>query len=345
MSPIRRLAAGWAAGATLMPTLSGSVREGGSGSCRGAAAAEPTQCVSASGCGSLAHSIPGSAERRRVELPTWNRGSDHCPAAAGRDVRHRARGARLGGRRPGRAAAWVTIGRGEAAPIDRYDETPESARAFIAEHASLLGDDPFALEEIGARLGEIPGEHAAKAALDAALHDLQGKLLGVPVWRLLGLPRVGPPTSWTIWLGDPDDMARRTERRGGEVQAPQAEARRRRRPRCRARPRGPVADGATAAGRRQRMVVARRGARGDPAARRAGCRVRRAAAPRRRPRRRGAEGALADPDLRRRGLPHARAMSPAAPRSPTGSTSSSRSREASARRSGWPTLPALSGSA
>ena len=36
-------------------------------------------------------------------------------------------------------------------------------------------------------------------------------MLGVPVWKLLGLPRSGPPTSWTIWLGDPDDMARRTE--------------------------------------------------------------------------------------------------------------------------------------
>jgi L-alanine-DL-glutamate epimerase-like enolase superfamily enzyme len=107
------------------------------------------------------------------------------------------------------------VGRGEAAPIDRYDETPESARAFIEEHASLIGDDPFALEEIGDRLADVPGEHAAKAALDGALHDLQGKLLGVPVWRLLGLPRVGPPTSWTIWLGDPDDMARRTERVAG----------------------------------------------------------------------------------------------------------------------------------
>ena len=104
------------------------------------------------------------------------------------------------------------VGRGEAAPIERYDETPASAIAFIEEHGALVGDDPFALEEIGTRLAEIPGEHAAKAALDGALHDLQGKLLGVPVWRLLGLPRVGPPTSWTIWLGDPDDMARRTEK-------------------------------------------------------------------------------------------------------------------------------------
>ena len=107
------------------------------------------------------------------------------------------------------------VGRGEAAPIDRYDETPQSAAAFVEAHGSLVGDDPFALEEIGFRLGEIPGEHAAKSALDAALHDLQGKLLGVPVWRLLGLPRLGPPTSWTIWLGDPDDMARRTEQVAG----------------------------------------------------------------------------------------------------------------------------------
>ncbi len=106
-------------------------------------------------------------------------------------------------------------GRGEAAPIERYSESPASALSFVREHGHLLGDDPFALEEIGARLAEVPGEQAAKAALDAALHDLQGKLLGVPVWRLLGLPRTGPPTSWTIWLGDPDDMARRTERVAG----------------------------------------------------------------------------------------------------------------------------------
>ena len=102
-------------------------------------------------------------------------------------------------------------GYGEAAPIERYSETAASSLAFVEAHSDLLGDDPFALEEIGSRLDEAGHEQAAKAAIDAALHDLQGKLLGVPTWRLLGLPRTGPPTSWTVWLGDPDDMARRAE--------------------------------------------------------------------------------------------------------------------------------------
>ena len=102
-------------------------------------------------------------------------------------------------------------GFGEATPIERYDESAESALAVVQEAEELLGEDAFALEAIEARLAERPGEQAAKAALDAALHDLCGKVTGLPVWRLLGLERGGPPTSWTIWLGDPDDMARRAE--------------------------------------------------------------------------------------------------------------------------------------
>ena len=101
-------------------------------------------------------------------------------------------------------------GLGEAQPADHYGESVESAQAYVEEHPELLGDDPFALEEVMERLPAR--EFAARAALDAALHDLQGKLLGQPVWRLLGLRRSGPPTSWTVWLGDPDDMARRAEK-------------------------------------------------------------------------------------------------------------------------------------
>jgi L-alanine-DL-glutamate epimerase-like enolase superfamily enzyme len=100
-------------------------------------------------------------------------------------------------------------GFGEGQPADRYDESVDSAMAYVERHAHLVGDDPFALEGVMERLPAH--EFAARAAIDAALHDLQGKLLGQPVWRLLGLQRGGPPTSWTVWLGDPDDMGRRAE--------------------------------------------------------------------------------------------------------------------------------------
>jgi L-alanine-DL-glutamate epimerase-like enolase superfamily enzyme len=99
-------------------------------------------------------------------------------------------------------------GFGEGAPYDRYGETAETALQWLAEVDP--GDDPFALDELGDTLP--PGQFAARAALDGALHDLQGKLAGLPVHRLLGLRGAGPPTSWTVWLGDPDDMARRTEK-------------------------------------------------------------------------------------------------------------------------------------
>jgi L-Ala-D/L-Glu epimerase len=107
-------------------------------------------------------------------------------------------------------------GYGEAAPIERYGESAASAQAYVEEHADALGDDPFALDEIFDRLPRR--EFAARAAIDAALHDLCGKLAGVPVWRFLGLRRTGPPTSWTVWLGDPDDMARRAERAAARFQ-------------------------------------------------------------------------------------------------------------------------------
>ncbi|HXV34868.1 MAG TPA: dipeptide epimerase [Gaiellaceae bacterium] len=112
---------------------------------------------------------------------------------------------------------WVELahegatGFGEAQPQEHYHESVAEAEAFLDEAAGLLGDDPFALEAVGSRLAELPGNFAAKAAVDAALHDLAGKLVGEPTWRLLGLERGGPPTSWTVWLGDPDDMARRAE--------------------------------------------------------------------------------------------------------------------------------------
>ena len=100
-------------------------------------------------------------------------------------------------------------GFGEATPQEVYDESIESAKAYAEAVAPDLGDDPFALEVVMERLP--PVQYAARAAIDAALHDLCGKLLGEPVWRLLGLERTGPPTAFTIGLAEPDAMARKAE--------------------------------------------------------------------------------------------------------------------------------------
>ncbi len=66
----------------------------------------------------------------------------------------------------------------------------------------LLGSDPFNLEEILACVkAEIGGASCLLAGLDMALHDLCGKLLGIPVYRWLGLnPGRTPLNSYTIGL-------------------------------------------------------------------------------------------------------------------------------------------------
>jgi L-alanine-DL-glutamate epimerase-like enolase superfamily enzyme len=109
-----------------------------------------------------------------------------------------------------------TIGFGEATPIYYRGETAESALAFLCDEApALAGDDPFALEAIQRRLRARPGEQAAKAALDAALHDWIGKRLGQPVWRLLGLEPAAQPTSYTIAIDTLEGTRRRARRARG----------------------------------------------------------------------------------------------------------------------------------
>src|SRR5206468_10062114 len=75
--------------------------------------------------------------------------------------------------------------------------------------APHLPRDPFDLE--GAEdcfRGVAPTQTAAaRAALSAALHDLCGKRLGQPLWRLWGLdPRKAPRSSFTIGLGTPGQL-------------------------------------------------------------------------------------------------------------------------------------------
>ena len=102
-------------------------------------------------------------------------------------------------------------GLGEAAPDGYYGESLESMLACVSLFAGNLGDDPFAIEDILNRLDEIIGLNpSAKAAVDMALYDLVGKVLNVPVYKLLGLnPQHTPHTSFTLGIDTPENMAKK----------------------------------------------------------------------------------------------------------------------------------------
>jgi len=103
------------------------------------------------------------------------------------------------------------IGYGEAAPDEFYGENVETVLACIAKFASNLGDDPFALEDILSNLEHlIRLNPSARAAVDMALYDLVGKILGVPVYKLLGLnPAHAAHTSFTLGIDSPTNMAKK----------------------------------------------------------------------------------------------------------------------------------------
>jgi L-Ala-D/L-Glu epimerase len=104
------------------------------------------------------------------------------------------------------------IGRGEGAPDDRYGESVEAARGFIDRSRELLGDDPLALEAIEERLRARRGSVVGCCAVECALHDLAGKLMGQPTWRLLGLADRTPETSYTIGIDSIEGTADRARR-------------------------------------------------------------------------------------------------------------------------------------
>ena len=91
-------------------------------------------------------------------------------------------------------------GLGEATPIERYGESLDTVAAYFKSH-ELRAADPFLLDELLSP--EIPA--AARAGLDLALHDLIGKLLGIPLYQYFGLdPARTPVTSFTIGISDPE---------------------------------------------------------------------------------------------------------------------------------------------
>lgn len=90
-------------------------------------------------------------------------------------------------------------GLGESAPLERYGEDVPSVIAGLERVA--LGDDPYLLDRLLA--GLTP---AQRCGLDVALHDLIGKDVERPLWRLFGLdPALTPRTSFTIGIATIDE--------------------------------------------------------------------------------------------------------------------------------------------
>lgn len=95
-------------------------------------------------------------------------------------------------------------GYGEASLPPYLEETQESVMNFLNSLDLGQFHDPFLFEDIMEYVfNAAPGNYAAKAAVDIALHDLVGKLAGQPLYRLWGLnPEQTPDTSFTIGIDE-----------------------------------------------------------------------------------------------------------------------------------------------
>lgn len=103
-------------------------------------------------------------------------------------------------------------GYGEASMPPYLGQSVETVCKFLQTVDMEQFRDPFRLEEILTYVDSLsPGDSAAKAAIDIALHDLVGKLLGQPWWRLWGLdPSKAPDTTFTIGIDTPDVVREKT---------------------------------------------------------------------------------------------------------------------------------------
>lgn len=97
-------------------------------------------------------------------------------------------------------------GYGEASMPPYLGESVESVTAFLSKVDPTRLANPFALEDVQIYLDSIaPGNRAAKAAVDIALHDLSGKIMNKPWYAIYGLnPTHAPYTSYTITNDTPE---------------------------------------------------------------------------------------------------------------------------------------------
>jgi L-alanine-DL-glutamate epimerase-like enolase superfamily enzyme len=105
-------------------------------------------------------------------------------------------------------------GFGEGAPIVRYQESPQAAKAAIdAIAGQLAAGDPRQFDKLLAAARHALGDHqhAAMAAVDIALCDWIGKKLGIPLYQYFGLdPADAPVTTFSIGIDTPEITRQKT---------------------------------------------------------------------------------------------------------------------------------------
>ncbi|WP_221658760.1 dipeptide epimerase [Bacteroides salyersiae] len=109
-------------------------------------------------------------------------------------------------------------GYGEASMPPYLGQTVDTVMAFLRKVDLEQFSDPFGLEDILAYVDSLsPGDTAAKAAVDIALHDLVGKLLGAPWYKIWGLNKEKTPsTTFTIGIDTPDVVREKTREVAGQ---------------------------------------------------------------------------------------------------------------------------------
>jgi L-alanine-DL-glutamate epimerase-like enolase superfamily enzyme len=103
-------------------------------------------------------------------------------------------------------------GYGEASMPPYLGEDHATVHAFLSKVDLSKFSSPFLLEDILTYVENIaPGNYAAKASVDIALHDLAGRLMDQPWYRIWGLnPERTPNTSFTIGIDSPDVVREKT---------------------------------------------------------------------------------------------------------------------------------------
>ena len=103
-------------------------------------------------------------------------------------------------------------GYGEAAMPPYYPESPDTAKKFYEKLNLGQFKDPFEMEKILDYVDHVsPENHFAKASIDIALHDLVGKLMGYPWYRIWGYDKKQTPsTSFTIGIDESETVKQKT---------------------------------------------------------------------------------------------------------------------------------------